>query len=109
MNEIVLNAADHVEKKEIVASNLTLVRTVNAGVHFGVLVSAEKGFVVLENAKRIWRWSGANTLNEVAEKGVDADYTRISEPVTKITLLDAIELIPISDSAAKTLGTRWAD
>ena len=46
-----------------------IVRTYSAGVHFGELVSREGKEVVLQNAKRIWSWKGANTLHEIAVRG----------------------------------------
>lgn len=87
---------------------VVVVRTRAAGVHIGRLRSVEGREVILDDARRLWRWRGANTLNEVALRGVDEDYTRISEPVEMITLLDAIEVIPTSKAAAENLTrSRW--
>jgi hypothetical protein len=86
---------------------LHLIRTYSAGVHFGELISHSGTEVKLANACRIWRWRGANTLNEVATYGVDRDYTRISEPVAEIVLTECIEIMPISEAAQKTLTPRW--
>lgn len=85
-----------------------MVRTYSAGVHFGTLVSRKGTEVTLKNASRLWRWRGANTLNEVAQKGVDQEWTRISEPTPVIILTEAIEIQPISKAAAATLKPRWA-
>jgi hypothetical protein len=48
---------------------MVIIRTYSAGVHFGELVSQEGKEVVLKNARRIWSWRGANTLNEVSLVG----------------------------------------
>lgn len=84
-------------------TNMVVVRTVAAGVHAGELARREGKEITLRNARRIWRWRGANTLHEVATKGVDSasssGYTRVSEPVEEITLLDAIEIVPGHQSA----------
>ncbi len=88
---------------------LVLVRTYSAGVHFGRLASRTGTEVVLRDARRLWRWRGANTLHEVSQRGVSQNFTRISEPVPAITLTQAIEILPISDMAATTLTTRWDD
>jgi hypothetical protein len=91
-------------------SNKVLIRTYSAGVHFGTLVSQTGKEVKLSNAQRIWRWTGANTLNEVATKGVNSKkWTRISEAVSEITLTEAIEIIPISAEAEATLAPVWND
>ena len=85
-----------------------VVRIRTAGVHIGTLVEWEEQCVTLSNARRIWRWRGANTLHEVALHGVDDDWSRISEAVDSIALLDAIEVIPCADSARTNLDlARW--
>ena len=85
---------------------IVLVRTYSAGVHFGALVSRTGTEVVLSDARRLWSWRGANTLNEVATKGV-AQESRISEPVVEITLTQAIEIIPVTEAALATLNSKW--
>jgi hypothetical protein len=86
-----------------------VVRTYSAGVHVGTLVKHAGREVVLANARRVWRWRGANSLNELALKGAAEDYTRISEPVAEITLTEATEVIPATKEAAANLSrSRWA-
>ncbi len=87
---------------------LVLVRTYGAGVHVGRLVSQEGQQVELADARRLWRWRGANTLHEVAVKGVAQEWTRLSEPIESITLFSALELLPVSAAAEPSLTTsRW--
>jgi len=76
-------------------SEEVIVRTHSAGVHVGNLVSLDGTTCVLKNARRIWKWSGAFTLNEIALKGVDRVNSRICKHVPIITLTQAIEIIPI--------------
>lgn len=86
-----------------------IVRTVAAGVHCGVIQSFDGQTVAISDARRIWRWRGANTLHELSQHGASTEeFTRISEPVDSIVLLDAIEIIPCSEKAAANLRTsRW--
>jgi hypothetical protein len=87
---------------------LVIIRTRDAGVHIGRLVSRDSGEVTLSDARRLWRWKGANTLNEVATKGVDKEYSRLSEPVAKIIVIGACEVIEVSNDAVENLTTsRW--
>jgi len=87
-----------------------VVRTYSAGVHCGILMEHDGKTVKLGNARRLWRWSGANTLNEVATKGPDDRLTRLSEPVAAIVLTEAIEIITASPEAAENLQrSRWAN
>src|SRR5512138_1537582 len=83
-----------------------IVRTYSAGVHCGVLASQDGATVRLTNARRIWRWAGANTLNELSQRGA-AEGSRISEPVPEIEI-DRIELIPCTKMARENLErSRW--
>ena len=87
---------------------VVVVRTYSAGVHVGELVSRDGKEVVLKDANRIWRWRGANTLHELALRGADQDWTRISETVAEILLTEAIEVLPATPEAAANLRTaRW--
>jgi hypothetical protein len=91
-------------------SEFVIVRTFSAGVHCGLLIFQQGKEVHLRDARRIWRWRGANTLNEVSIKGVSDDYSRISEPVERIELTEAIEIIPCTDIARENLSrSRWDD
>ncbi len=94
--------------KKMKAKPFVVVRTYSAGVHVGTLISRNGREVTLADARRLWRWSGANTLHEVALRGVDEKYTRLSEPVATITLTETIEIIPATAGAAANLGrSRW--
>jgi hypothetical protein len=74
-----------------------IIRTYSAGVHVGVITHREGQNVVLQDARRIWKWEGAFTLNAVATAGVKRENSRISVAVPVIELLDAIEIIPVID------------
>lgn len=88
---------------------LVVVRTRGAGVHIGLLAEFDrisKTAVLLEN-RRLWRWYGANTLNEVATKGVSG-AVRLSEPVDAHEVFEVTELLPVSESARESLTkSRW--
>lgn len=108
---IVIDGVEFVASHPVSSKGVVLVRTCNSGVHVGELDGEPTGQrVVLKNAHRVWRWRGANTLSELSQEGGDTAYTRISKSVPGITLLDALEVIPCSEDAAKNLRTaRWPD
>lgn len=87
-----------------------IIRSRDAGVHCGTLENiADGGMVTLSEARRIWRWRGANTLSELSQRGADEDWTRISEPVPKIVIIGTCEVIPCSVVARENLArSRWA-
>ena len=79
-----------------------VVRTFSAGVHVGELVSRKGKEVKLANARRIWSWKGANSLNEMALRGVAAG-SRVSDTVPEIELTEAIEIIVCAAAGEKAL------
>ena len=81
-----------------------LIRTYSAGVHFGILAKHEGREVELRDARRIWSWRGANTLNEIALHGVAKDGSRVSEQVARVILTEVIEIIPLTQEAIDSLG-----
>lgn len=85
-----------------------VVRTYTAGVHCGELVKREGKEVTLANARRIWRWFGANTINEIANHGA-ASNSKVSEAVSEIELTEAIEVVTCSAEGRKALeAATWA-
>ena len=87
-----------------------VVRTFTAGVHCGTLRESSDTAVVLTDARRIWRWRGANSLNELSQHGAAQEHTRISEPVPLILLTQATEVLPCSEKAQKNLTKqRWGN
>ena len=79
-----------------------IVRTLSAGVHIGTIKERNGQEVVLTGARRLWSWKGAFTLSKVATSGVDRSGSRISSSVPEITLLQAIEIIPIASGVNLT-------
>ena len=53
-----------------------LVRGIQSGVYFGELVSQDKQEVEIKNVRNLWRWSGANTLLDLAENAYCGDVIR---------------------------------
>jgi hypothetical protein len=102
--EITIDGIPYVEKKEAIKGmRLVLVRTYSAGVHFGYLKEKEKDEVTLVNTKRIYSWSGACSLSQIAVDGVDPDKSKISVEVSLNTILGVIEIIDLTEKAYNTL------
>ena len=74
-----------------------------------MLVEIAGTSVLLSDARRVWRWSGANSLHELSIRGAAEQGTRISEPVAKILLTECIEVIPCEKQAEENLSkSRWS-
>ena len=116
MKTININGEEYVNKSELdnVQSNVmaekvdgleyVCIRTYSAGVHCGYLKERNGKEVELVNARRIWKWSGAFTLSELATNGVEKpDECKFSCTVPHIYLTEAIEIIPMTASAEKSI------
>ena len=109
ISEKLFSSPDEKQKQNNIG-NFVIVRTYSAGVHCGYLRLHNGKEVHLEDARRIWRWKGANTLNELSKYGCDDEYSRISERVNKIELTEAIEIIPCELKAEENLKrSRWGN
>ena len=81
-----------------------IVRSREAGVHAGTLVSNHGRTVVLKDSIRIWYWSGAATLSELAVYGPkNASACKFGVPVRETTLLEACEIIACEPAGAKAI------
>ena len=81
-----------------------IIRGSRSGVEFGKLVAQSGSEVTLENARRIWYWSGAASLSQLAKDGTsNPNDCKFTVTVDSITILDAIEIIPCTDKAIKSI------
>jgi hypothetical protein len=85
-------------------SRFVIIRTYSAGVHFGTLESRKGKEVVLSNSRRVWSWSGAASLSQMAMEGLkNLDQCKISMAVNSIILTEAIEVIECTKVAQNNL------
>lgn len=112
-NEIEINGSVYILKSTVSNSNLSpnvdgkqfvMVRTYSAGVHFGYLSERNGKEVKLLNSVRVWYWSGAASLSQLATEGTKkSSDCKFAIAVPEITLTEAIEIIPITEVAANNL------
>jgi hypothetical protein len=75
-------------------------RTYSAGVFAGVLESRQGREVVLTQARRLWYWSGAASLSELAVRGTSRpSECKFPVPVPRVELLEAIEILDVTPEA----------
>ena len=81
-----------------------MVRTYSAGVFAGTIVSRKGKEVLLKNARRIWYWTGAASLSQLAMSGTSQpEKCKFPEPVSEVILTEVIEIIPITAMAKKSI------
>lgn len=81
-----------------------IVRTYSAGVFAGELESRKGQEVILLNARRLWYWSGAASLSQLAMEGTkDPINCKFPCPVDRVELLQAIEILDVRKDARMSI------
>ena len=82
-----------------------IIRTYSAGVWYGRLSEKDGKEVVLQDARRMWRWHTVSSisLSSVAVNGIDQAKSRIAVSVPSVWL-EAIEIIPCCLLAVVSIG-----
>jgi len=81
-----------------------VIRTRSAGVFAGYLAEQNGDTVILKHARRLWYWSGAASLSQLAMEGVgNPDDCKFPCVVDEITLLGAIEVIGTTQKAKESI------
>ena len=85
-----------------------IIRAAKAGVFFGTVKEINDTpagrEVVMENSRRIWYWSGAASISQLATEGTKKpDECKFTVVVPEHNVLDVIEIIPCSDEAIKSI------
>ena len=82
-----------------------IIRGNNSGVQYGTITAIDNSIVVLENSRRIWYWSGAASLSQMAMEGVkDAKACKFSlVQATPHIITDVIEVLICSPDAINNI------
>jgi hypothetical protein len=112
IEEIQINGRTYVAKDSVSAPVVTkdavLVRCETAGVFYGHLAESAmaSGVVKLKNARRVWYWSGAASLSQLAVDGTTKPKEcKFPTAVPEITLAKVIEVIPLTQKALDSLNS----
>ena len=90
--------------KETNIGKYVIVRGGRSGVFAGTLAARDGQEVLLTDCRRIWRWDGAASISQLAIDGTSKPGgCKIPAPVAEITILDAIEIIPCTETAEASI------
>ena len=106
MSKITIDGVVYVPEKQKNENGeiYSVVRTHSAGVFAGYVKERNGREVILTEATRLWSWSGAFTLSQISIDGVqDPDDCKFALTVEEILLLEAIEIIPCTEKARKSI------
>lgn len=81
-----------------------IVRADRAGVFYGEIKERNESEITMTNVRRVWYWSGANSLSQLAMEGVkNPAKCKITMPVREMVILGVIEIIPCTQEAINNL------
>lgn len=90
---------DSREEKDMIGKYV-IVRGNRSGVFAGVLKEKNGTEVTLSECRRLWYWSGAASISQLAKEGVKyAENCNFTVTVDEIMVTDAIEIIPCTPEA----------
>jgi hypothetical protein len=113
MSKIVIDGIEYVPKSEASTEAQSvnglayrIVRTQYAGVFAGYLKSKTDNTVTLLNVRRLWYWSGAASLSQLANEGVKTpDSCKFPAEVSSLELSNWIEILPVTEKAKKSIDS----
>jgi uncharacterized protein DUF6948 len=86
-----------------------IVRSGQSGVWCGDVVDRTGDSVTLNDARKIWRWRGANTTSDIAIGGISEEYSRVAPAVDGAVILGVCEVLPATEEAvARVKKAGWS-
>lgn len=86
------------------AERYVIVRGTSSGAFAGVIVLQEGQRIVLRECRRLWYWSGAASLSELALRGVKRpEACKFPDATARHEILDAIEVIDTTAEARRSI------
>jgi len=86
-----------------------IVRTYSAGVWFGNIKKLEGTVAILTNARRLWSWSGAASLSQLAVEGskkpTACKFTVTITDEDGVYLPQVIEALPCTEAAVLNINS----
>ncbi|PIV90851.1 hypothetical protein COW46_00740 [Candidatus Gracilibacteria bacterium CG17_big_fil_post_rev_8_21_14_2_50_48_13] len=107
LNELEINGVVYVPKgtemrpaQSLDGMKYVIARTYSAGVFAGYLAHREGKEATLKNARRLWYWSGASSLSQLAMEGVkNPNDCKFPCEVSLVDLTEVIEVLDVTEEA----------
>ena len=86
-------------------SEYYIVRGDRSGVFFGEIAERNGSEVRMQKVRKLWYWDGACAVEQLARDGVSLPRScKFTVTVAEITITDAIQIIPCTDAAKKSIS-----
>lgn len=108
IDEIEYVRKDSIEEKaeELNGMMYSIVRGDRSGVFAGYIKERDGNEVTMIKARRLWYWDGAASISQLAEDGVSKPQNcKFPKEVSELLVLDAIEIIPVTAKAQKSIAS----
>ena len=92
---------------EEIIGKICVVRSNMAGVFFGKVdkINDDRSLLMSE-VRKIYYWKGANTVEDIAEKGIqNCKESKITLTINTLLLSDFVQIIPASEIAIANIKT----
>ncbi len=84
---------------------MEIIRTKNSGVFAGTITEETATYCVLKDSRRLWYWSGAASLSQLAMEGVkNPEQCKFACVVPSCRVFEVIEIIPLTSEAEENIG-----
>ncbi len=87
---------------ELFKGKICVVRSNMAGVFFGEVVEINGPNVLIKNARKIYRWNGANTVEDIATTGI-LQSSKVTVAVETCLIEKFEQIIPCAEFAITNL------
>ena len=99
-----IRASEFKEAENLDGMKYVIVRSKDAGVFAGYLDDKIGSEVTLKKARRLWYWSGAASLSQLAMEGVSKPSDcKFPIEVEQLTVLGVCEIIDVTEKARKSI------
>ena len=89
--------------KDVDGLRYVLIRSRDAGCHAGYLKEDNETCVVLLNSRRLWYWSGACSLSQLAMDGSEGEC-KFAMTLPELKIVNHCEIIYASEKARRSIG-----
>ena len=107
IDEIEYVRKENLEKpaEEVDGMTYSIIRGDRSGVFAGYVKERKDNEVTIINARRLWYWDGAASISQLAVDGVSKPQNcKFPKEVRELLVLDAIEIIPCTEKAQKSIS-----
>lgn len=81
-----------------------IIRTDHKATYFGRIANKTGDEVILHDARRLWHWSGAADVLQLAQEGTkNPQDCRFTMAIPSMTVLGVREMLPVTAEAAESI------